>query len=104
MAGKGQTRLQVIDAFDHPHGGRILRLRLAAGDPPGVRDLRGRSLTLTGPRGEERTARVAGFPLFGGKVSDTRIRETGRVDVRVEGTNGDLDAVDLSWTVDLSRS
>ena len=104
MAGKGQTRLQVIDAFDHPHGGRILRLRLASGDAPGVRDLKGRSLTLTGPRGEERTARVAGFPLLGGKVSDTRIRETGRVDVLVEGSNGDLGVVDLSWTVDISRS
>jgi hypothetical protein len=104
MAGKGQTRLHVIDAFDHPHGGRILRLRLAAGDPPSVRDLRGRSLTLTGPRGEERTARVAGFPLFGGNVTDTRIKETGRVDVRVEGSDGDLDVVGLSWTADLSRS
>lgn len=103
MAGKGQTRMQVIDAMDHPHGGRILRLQLAAGDPPSVRDLKGRFLTLTGPRGAERKVRVASFPVFGGKVSDSRIRETGRVDVLIEAPKADLEDIDLSWTASLSR-
>ena len=103
MAGKGQTRMQVIDAMDHPHGGRILRLQLSAGDPPSVRDLKGRFLTLSGPRGAERTVRVSGFPVSGGKVSDTRIRETGRVDVLVEAPKADMEDIGLSWTAGISR-
>jgi hypothetical protein len=98
MAGKGQTKLRVIDALDHPHGGRILRLRLMEGDAPRVRDLRGTTLRATGPRGQERTARVLGFAAFGGRPSDDRLRETGRVDVHVE-EEGEGDPVGLTWVV-----
>lgn len=103
MAGNEQTRLRVIDALDHPHGGRILRLRMSGGSAPTVRDLKGRTLTVTGPAGEERSVRVLGFPLFGGKVSDRRIRDTGRVDVLVEGTDGDAGSIGLTWEVGVSR-
>jgi hypothetical protein len=102
MAGKGQTQLQVIDALDHPHGGRILRLRVREGNPPAMKDLKGRTLKASGPGGEEASVRVTGFPVFGGKVSDARIRDTGRVDVVVEGGEGGASAIDLTWTVVLS--
>ncbi len=102
MAGKGQTRLQVIDALDHPHGGRILRLRVREGAPPAVKDLKGRTLRASGPGGEEASVRVTGFPVSGGRVSDARIRDTGRVDVMVESAEGEASAVDLTWMVSLS--
>lgn len=93
----GQARLRVIDALDHPHGGRILRLRLLEGEPPTAGGLKGGKLRVEGPDGEVRTVRVLGFPTFGGKVSDRRIRETRRVDVHVEGEDGDPAAIGLRW-------
>lgn len=98
MANTGQTTLKVIDALDHPHGGRILRLRLLEGQAPTVRSLRGATLRAEGPRGEKRTLQVLGFPVTGGKVSDSRIEETGRVDLHVE-EEGDGVPVNLTWTV-----
>jgi hypothetical protein len=101
MSNQVQTALRVIDALDHPHGGRILRLRLAEGDPPTAKGLKGATLVATGPRGEERTVRVLGFPVFYGKVSDARIRETGRIDVHVE-EEGEGIPVSLTWSVRLA--
>lgn len=98
MEGKGQPRFRVIDALDHPHGGRILRMRLAAGDPPTVRALRGARLRAWSPGGEERELRVLGLPVFQGKVTDRRLRETGRVDVVVE-QEGSGTPVDITWEV-----
>jgi hypothetical protein len=98
MPNQGQTALRVIDAMDHPHGGRILRLRLLEGSPPTVKGLKGATLQAEGPRGERRSVRVLGFPLFYGKVSDARIRDTGRIDVLVE-EEGDGVPVTLTWTV-----
>jgi hypothetical protein len=98
MATSEQTALKVVDALDHPHGGRILRLRLLQGDPPTKRSLKGASLKATGPRGEARTFRVLGFPLTGGKLSDARIRETGRVDLHIE-EEGEGVPISLTWTV-----
>jgi hypothetical protein len=98
MASSEQTALKVVDALDHPHGGRILRLRLLQGAPPSKRALKGAQLSATGPRGEARTFRVLGFPLTGGKLSDARIRETGRVDVHVE-EQGEGVPISLTWTV-----
>jgi hypothetical protein len=98
MPKQGQTELKVIDAMDHPHGGRILRLRLLEGSPPTVRGLKGATLRAVGPRGEERSARVLGFPLFYGRVSDARIRDTGRIDVHVE-EEGSGDPISLTWRV-----
>lgn len=98
MANSGQTRLKVIDALDHPHGGRILRLRLLDGPPPTVRGLRGAKLQASGPRGQERQLRVLGFPVTGGKVSDGRIRESGRIDLHVE-EEGEGSPIDLTWEI-----
>ncbi len=93
----GNTVLRVIDVMDHPHGGRIYRLRLQSGEPPTVRSLKGATLSARGPRGEERTVRVNGFALIGGKPSDERIRRTGRIDLIGE-EEGEGSPVDLTWT------
>lgn len=78
------TTLLVVDALDHPHGGRILRVRVADGEPPTVRSLKGAVLKAVSPDGQESAVRVLGFPLFGGSPSDLRIRATGRADLLVE--------------------
>jgi hypothetical protein len=88
--------LRVLDVLDHPHGGRILRVRLQHGDAPTSRTLKDTTLRARGPRGQDRQVRVRGFALTGGKLSDERIRETGRVDLHVE-EEGDGPPVDLTW-------
>ncbi len=94
------TTFRVIDAFDGPHSGRILRLRLETGDPPSVRSLKGARLTAVAPDGRQRTARVEGFPMFGGRPSDERIRRTGRIDVQVRPEGDPHDTpIGLQWEV-----
>ncbi|TVP46511.1 MAG: hypothetical protein EA350_06925 [Gemmatimonadales bacterium] len=85
--------------MDHPHGGRVLRLRHVEGEPPTVKGLSGATFRATGPRGESRTFKVLGFPVMGGKVSDSRIRETGRIDVHVAEEEGEGAPVSLTWMV-----
>lgn len=94
------TALRVIDAFDHPHGGRLLRTRVIRGAPPAMSSLRNLRLVAVSPEGSERTVRVLGFPLFGGKVSDARIERTGRVDLHVE-EEGEGPSVTLMWELRL---
>jgi hypothetical protein len=74
---------QVLDAMDAPHGGRILRLRLVGGEPPALRSLKGSRVKAVSPTGDERFARVEGFPLFGGKATDRRLARSGRLDLHV---------------------
>jgi hypothetical protein len=88
--------LEVVDAFEHPHGGRILRIRALEGATPSLRDLRRATLRAVSPDGEERRARVLSFPLTGGKPSDARFRATGRVDVLVEEEGGG-EPISLGW-------
>lgn len=76
-------RLEVLDGFDHPHGGRILRVRVADGDPPTIGRLRQATLRATSPAGESVTLQVSGFPVMGGRPSDRRIRASRRVDLVV---------------------
>ena len=92
------TTFRVIDAYDGPHVGRILRLRLESGEAPSVRSLKGARLRAISPDGEERFARVDGFPLFGGKTSDARLKKTGRIDVHVT-PEGDGLPIGMRWTV-----
>jgi len=87
----------VIDAYDHPHGGRILRLRLGKGETLRVKDLRNSTMTATSADGREERVTVAGFALFGGKPSDSRLARTGRVDIHVAGDVARQVAV--GWTV-----
>lgn len=94
------TTFRVIDAFDGPHVGRILRLRLETGDAPSVRSLKGARLKAVSPDGVERYVRVDGFPMFGGRPSDDRLRRTGRVDVHVRLEGDDHDPpIGLRWEV-----
>lgn len=76
---------RVIDAYDHPHGGRILRLRLGRGEALGVKELKGGALVAASPEGEETPIAVQGFALFGGRPSDARLARTGRVDIHIKG-------------------
>ena len=87
----------VIDALDHPHGGRILRLRLRSGEALTLGELRGGTLLATGERGAEVPIRPKGFAVFGGKVSDTRLARTGRVDIHT--TDDGAAEVDVGWEV-----
>jgi hypothetical protein len=93
---EGRTVLRVVDVLDHPHGGRIARVRVQNGTMPSLRSLRETTLLAEGPRGEERRLKVLGFALTGGRVSDARIRGTGRVDLHVE-EEGEGPPVDLTW-------
>jgi hypothetical protein len=83
-AASERATLRVIDALDHPHGGRVLRVRALGDQTPTLRQLRGARFRAVSPDGQERRVRVLDFPLFWGKASDERIRATGRVDLRVE--------------------
>ena len=88
---------RVIDALDAPHGGRILRLQLQDGPAPRVRDLKGSRLTATAPDGTRRNVTVKGFAAFGGKVSDRRLADTGRIDVHVRGDASGVRPVSMKW-------
>lgn len=92
----GPTVLKVIDALDHPHGNRILRTRIARGEPPTASELRHASLRAVSPDGREVEIGVLGFPAFGGAPTDTRIRATGRVDLLVPDSE-DARAISRRW-------
>ena len=93
----GRTEFLVIDALDHPHLGRILRVKLQDGPTPSVRSLKGATLKARSPRGDEGRVTVLGFSLTGGKVTDARFRETGRLDLHVEEESEP--PVSLRWTL-----
>ena len=87
VTGSAQAKatFSVIDAHDHPHGGRILRLRLQRGEAPSVKELKGGTMIAGTTHGAEARLKVDGFALFGGQVSDARVARTGRVDIHVRG-------------------
>ncbi len=87
----------VIDAYDHPHGGRILRLRLRRGEAPAMKELKGGAIVASAQDGVEARIRVDGFALFGGRMSDARLARTGRVDVHVRDEAAR--AVAAGWSV-----
>lgn len=92
---------RVLDAMDAPHHGRILRLRLQAGEAPSIRTLRGARIRATAPDGRTCEARVTGFALMGGHPTDERLARTGRVDVHVEEAS-DAGPIGLQWEVALA--
>src|SRR5688572_1024457 len=89
---------RVLDAMDAPHGGRILRLRLEAGEMPAIGALKGARLSAVAPEGHASTARVRGFAVFGGHPSNERFARTGRIDLHVE-PEGDSPPIGLQWEV-----
>ena len=80
---------KIIDAHDHPHGGRILRLRLLKGEAPAVKELRGASMLCTSPSGDQETVTIEGFAVFGGRPTDARFARTGRIDIHVPAEGED---------------
>ena len=99
-AGRGVV-FRVLDAMDAPFDGRILRLRLQAGEAPPIRSLKGASVRATSPEGRVCTARITGFSILGGKPSNSRFARTGRVDVLVTDEDGD-GPISLRWEVALA--
>lgn len=94
---QAKATFSVIDAHSHPHGGRILRLRLRRGEVPGLKELKGGTMIASTEAGDEARLKVAGFALFGGRVSDARLGRTGRVDIHVlDEEAGD---VGPGWTI-----
>lgn len=87
----------VIDAHDHPHGGRILRLRLRRGEALSLKELKGSNLIAATADGASERIHVDGFALFGGRVTDARLALTGRVDIHVRGEGAGT--VDSGWTI-----
>jgi hypothetical protein len=94
----GGVVFRVLDAMDAPHTGRILRLRLQAGEAPSPKALKGARVRAIAPDGRERMARVVGFALVGGKPSAARLARTGRLDVHVV-EEGDGPPISLQWEV-----
>ncbi len=92
-----KAKYSVIDAHDHPHGGRILRLRLRRGEALNLKELKSGDMIATTADGATERLRIDGFALFGGKVSDARLALTGRVDVHVRGEGAGT--VDSGWTI-----
>ena len=71
--GRGVV-FRVLDALDAPHSGRILRLRLQAGEAPSVRTLRGAlrtrvAVSTDATHHAEVEMRAAGFDEFWPKPS-----------------------------------
>jgi hypothetical protein len=98
-SGRGVV-FRVLDAMDAPHTGRILRLRLQAGEAPPIRALRGARLTARSPDGRTCTVKVVSFALVGGKPTDERLARSGRVDIHVEEMDGE-GPVSLQWEITL---
>lgn len=91
---------KVLDAMDHPHGGRILRLRLQEGEAPSVGALKNARLRCASPDGDERIVQVEGFARFGGKPSDDRLARTGRADLHVHPDDGTAEPpIETGWSV-----
>ena len=101
MSRNHSATFRVLDVFNGPHGGRILRLRLQSGEAPSVRALKGARMKAVSPDGRtERFFRVDGFAVFGGRPSDDRLSRTGRIDVHaIEEETAGAPPVSLRWEV-----
>ncbi len=96
---KGTPVFQVIDAMSAPYVGQILRVRLASGKTPSLREIKGSRLKARSPEGEETTVRVLAFSMIGGKPSEARFGRTGRLDLVVDQDPGET-PVGLRWRLE----
>lgn len=94
--GTRQPTFRVLDVMDAPHGGRIVRLRLQAGEAPSIGSLKSGRLRATAPDGKSTTLTVRGFAVIGGKPTDERLARTGRIDLHVDESGP---PVGLRWEV-----
>ena len=71
------------------------------GEVPSLRSLKGATLTANSPDGESsQRVTVEGFAVSGGRASDARFKQTGRVDVRVSSDGNTGEPIGLQWVVD----
>lgn len=98
-----QVVFRVIEAMEGPHRGQILRLRVAKGEVPSVKDLRGARLIARSPGGDRVSLKVTDFSHIGGKPSDNRLQRTGRVDLVVEPEGKGNPPVARLWDVTISE-
>ncbi len=97
QATAAKASYSVIDAYDHPHGGRILRLRLRRGEALSPKEWKGGDMIAASAAGASERIQVDGFALFGGRITDARLALTGRVDIHVRGEGAGT--VDSGWTI-----
>ena len=69
----------------------------ARGKPLSLGELRGGTLVATAGNGTEIPLRPKGFAVFGGKLTDTRLARTGRVDIHASDER--VDEVEVGWQV-----
>jgi hypothetical protein len=94
----GTPVFRVIDAFDAPYFGQILKLRLLSGRTPILKEIKGGLFKAQSPKGEEATVRITNFSLINGKPNQARFARTGRVDVVATGED-EVQKVSLKWTL-----
>jgi len=94
----GAPLFRVIDAMDAPFKGQILRVRVAGGRTPLLREIRGAVLHARSPNGTESNIKVRAFSTIGGRQTDARFGRTGRLDLVVDLDPGDP-PVGLRWTL-----
>jgi hypothetical protein len=95
---EGTPVFRVIDAFDAPYFGQILKLRLLSGKTPTLKEIKGGVFKASSPKGEAATIRISNFSLINGKPNQARFSRTGRVDVVATG-DGEANQVSLQWTL-----
>lgn len=89
---------RVIDAMDAPHGGKLLKLKLADGIAPTLRELKGATFDTRSPRGDTvGRVQVEGFAVFGGRATNARFEKSGRIDVHVRGVDRSPAPIALQW-------
>jgi hypothetical protein len=94
----GRPVFRVVDAMKAPYSGQILRVRLAEGKAPSLREIKGSRFRARSPDGTETTVRVDAFSTIGGKQSDARFARTGRLDLVVSQDPGEP-RVALRWSL-----
>lgn len=93
-----KATFKILDVMDQPHGGRVLKLRLQAGETPSLSELRSARMQARAPGGEPTCiVRLESFALFGGRPSDERLGRTGRIDVKVSPIEGAYEDIGAKW-------
>ena len=91
---------RVLDALKAPYGGWLVKLRFEAGDALTLKELKSATLNVSSLDGATSfDVKVSGFPVFGGRPSDDRLRRTGRVDLHVNTVDGSDRTIGVKWRV-----